>query len=62
MAVAIISGAFLRIGEACIGLVDLLELGFAILTPGIFVRMEFHRQFAIGGLEHLLVGGALHLE
>src|SRR5437870_2362542 len=62
MAEAIVSGALLLVLQDVIGLVDFLEMVFAILVAGIAVGMPFHRELAIGRL-HLRVGrGALDAE
>jgi hypothetical protein len=55
VAEAVIGGALLRVLEALIGLADLLELQLRGGVAGIAVRVELHRQLAIGDLEGLLV-------
>ncbi len=60
MAEPVIGGAFLRVRQHGIGFADFLELLFGGLVAGILVRVEFHRQLAIGRFKGLLVGPTLH--
>ena len=50
MAEAVIGGALVAVFQDVIGLVDFLELGFAILVAGIAVGMKLHRELAIRDL------------
>ena len=62
MAEAVIGGALLRVLQAIIGFADRLELRFLLLAAGMLVRMAFHREPAIGGLDRRRVRAALHLQ
>ena len=62
VAEAIIGRALLRVLEAVIGLADRLELGLAVLAPGVLVRMVFHRELAIRRFDRRRVRGPLALE
>jgi hypothetical protein len=62
MAEAVVGGALLRVLQAVIGLADRLELRLGSGQPPFAVRMAFHRQPAIGGLDRLLVRAPLDLE
>jgi hypothetical protein len=62
VAVTVIGCPLLRILQHVIGVTDRLELRFRFLAPRIAVRMAFHRQAAIGGLDRLLVRAPLDLE
>ena len=53
MAEAVIGGALLIVLQDVIGFADFLEFDFGGGVAGIAVGMEFHRQLAIGGFEHL---------
>src|ERR1700753_221274 len=59
VAEAVIGGALVAVLEDLIGLVDFLELDFALGIAGIFVRMPFHRQLAERCLQPGVVGSAL---
>src|SRR5690242_11394820 len=56
MAEPIVGGALLRILQAVIGFADRLELRLVILAPAILVRVIFHRELAIGGLDRPGIG------
>jgi hypothetical protein len=60
VAVLVVGRALLAIGKHLVGLFDLLELflGFLGLVALIAVRVELHRQLAIGLLD-VIVRGAL---
>src|SRR5690606_11525539 len=55
MAEAVIGRALLRVLEALIGLVDLLELVLAGLVAGVAVGVELHGELAERTLQFLLV-------
>src|SRR5713226_9031716 len=54
MAIAVIDGALVRVGQHGIGFADFLEFIFRVRIVGIAVRMKLQRQLAIGALEFLL--------
>lgn len=56
VAVAVVDGAGLGVGEGFVGFGDLDEFLLGGVVAGIFVGVEFLRELAVGGLE-LLVGG-----
>ena len=60
MAVLVVGGALLRVGEHLVGLLGLLELLFRLLrvVPLVAVRVVLHRQLAIGLLD-VFIGGVL---
>ena len=62
MAITIIGGTLLRILEAIVSLVDLLEARLALGAARIAVRVELHRQLAIGAFQRRIIGGPLNLE
>src|SRR5690606_2779868 len=62
MAETIIGGAFLRILEDLVGLVDFLELMLAGLVAGVAIGMVLHGELAEGGLQLLLVGPLANAE
>ena len=62
MAEAVIGGALLRVLQALIGFAERLELRFGIGAAAIAVRMAFHRELAIGGLDRRRIGRPLHLQ
>jgi len=55
VAEAVVSRALLIVLQDVIGFVDFLELEFGGVVARILVRVKFHRQLAIGGLEHRAV-------
>ncbi len=62
MAKPVISRALLRVFQAIVSFADRLEPGFRLGIAGVAVRMEPHRQLAIGRLDRRIVGRALNLE
>ena len=48
VAVAVVGGAFLFIAEDIVGLADFFEFVFGGFVAGVFVRVEFYREFAVG--------------
>ena len=62
LAEAVVGGALLRVLEDVIGLADRLEMRFLVGAAIVAVGMAFHRQLAISGLDHPLVGGAGHAQ
>ena len=62
MAELVVSGAFLRVFQAIIGLADRLEPGFRLGIAGVFVGMPLHGQPPIGRFDRAIVGSALNLE
>src|ERR1700753_2907137 len=59
VAEAVIGGALVAVLEDLVGLVDFLELDFALGIAGILVRMPLHRQLAERCLQPSVVGSAL---
>ena len=57
MAKPVVGGAFLRVRQGLIGLVQILELGFRRLVAGVAVGMAAHRRLAEGGF-HVGLGRA----
>ena len=51
VAEAVIGGALVAVLEHLVGLVDFLEAMLAVAVAGILVRMQLHRELAIGALE-----------
>ena len=62
VAIAVIGSALVVVLQDVIGLVDFLELDLGGVVAGIFVRMEFHRHLAIGGLQHVAIGATLDFQ
>ena len=60
VAVLVVSGALLRVAQCFVSFAQFLELFFGGMISRIFVGMIFDRQFAVGLLDLLLAGGALH--
>ena len=56
VAETVVGGPFLVVLEDLIGLGKALEFFFGLLVSGVLVRMEFHRQLAVGLLD-ILRGG-----
>ena len=59
---AVIHAALFRIGKDGISLAAFLELFFRIGIVRIAVRMKLHGQLAIGALDLLIAGAALHAQ
>ena len=62
MAEAVVGGAFLRVGEDRIGLVDFLEAAGGVVAAAVAVGVVLHGQLAEGGLEPRLVAAAVHAQ
>ena len=62
VAEAIIGGALLLVPEDIVGLAEVLEAMFRRRIAGVAIRMELHRQLAIGGLQIRVAGGARDTE
>ena len=62
MAITIISGAFLRILQAIIGLTDRLEFRFGFRATRILVRMIAHGKPAVCGLDGLFIRVPLNFQ
>ena len=58
MAVAVVGGALLAVGQMLVGLVEFLEPRFGLLVAGMAVGMALHRRLAESRLQ-LRVGGGL---
>src|SRR5262249_17557108 len=56
---AVIGSAFIAVLKDLIGLVEFLEAMFGVVVARIAIRVEFHGQLAIGGLEIGVVSTAL---
>src|ERR1043165_5606121 len=56
MAVLIVGGARLGIGKDFVSVAEFLELFLGGLVTGIFVGMEFDREFAVGLFDFLVTG------
>ena len=59
MTEAVIGGALVAVLEDVVGLVDFLELVFAVVVTRIAIRMILHRELAERRLELPVVDGAL---
>ena len=62
VAVAVVGGAFRGIAQRLVGLADFLEFLLRRMVAGIFVGMEFDREFAVGALEVLLADRTVNAE
>jgi hypothetical protein len=62
MAIAVVYGALVCVGEHGIGFADFLEFFFRVGIVGIAVRMELQGQFAVGALEFDLGDRAGHAQ
>src|SRR6266567_1499691 len=62
VAIAVINGALVRVGEHGVGFADFLEFVFRVRIIGIAVRMKLQRQLAVGALELLLRDRAGHAQ
>ena len=62
VAVLIVDGALLRVGQHFVGFLGLLEFFFGLVIVGIAVGMKFHRQAAIGLLDLGFRRGARDVE
>ena len=62
VAVAVIHGALVRVGEHGVGFADFLEFIFRVRIVGIAIRMKLQRQLAIGALQFLLRDRAGHAQ
>src|ERR1035437_1470242 len=60
--VGVVALPLLRVAEPRVGLTDLLEALLGRLVALVAIRMELHRQLAIGALQLLRRGGALDAE
>src|ERR1035437_6970143 len=60
--VGVVALPLLRVAEHRVGLTDLLEALLGRLVALVAIRMELHRQLAIGALQLLRRGGALDAE
>jgi hypothetical protein len=52
--VAVIGGTLVRIAERLIGLAELFEFFLGLVISGVFIRVEFNGQLAVGALQILL--------
>ena len=48
MAVAVVGGTFVGIAERFVGFAEFLELVLGGMIARVFVRVEFHRELAVG--------------
>ena len=62
VAVLVVGGAFLRVAQGFISLAQFLEFFLGGLVTRIFVGMIFQGQLAIGLLDLLLAGIAVHAQ
>jgi hypothetical protein len=62
MAVSVVDGALLRVGQHGVGLTDLLKPLLRVGVVGIAVGMVLERQFAVGTLEFEVSDGAGNAE
>ncbi len=62
VAEAVVRGALLRILQDLVGRGDFLELDLGAVVARIAVRVILHGELAEGGLQRLVVGGALDAE
>ncbi len=62
MAVAVVGGALVGIGQDLIGFLGLLELVLSVLAVRVAVRMIFHGQLAVGLFQLVLRGVAIDAE
>ncbi len=51
VAVAVVDGALIGVGEDRVGFADFLEFFFRVRIVGIAVGMELQRQLAVGALQ-----------
>ena len=58
----VVGGTLLRVLQDLIRFADRLELGLAVLAPGILVRMELHRQLAVRRFDDRRIRGSLAFE
>jgi len=59
MTIAVVRGALVAVGEHFVGLFGLLEFLFGAFVVGVAVRVELHRELAIGLLDVLVAGVAI---
>ena len=62
VAVAVVDGALVGVGEHGVGFADFLEFFFRVGIVGIAVGMKLQRELAIGALEFQLRDGAGHAQ
>ncbi len=62
VAVAVVGGAFFFIAEDIVGLADFLEFVFGGFVAGVFVGVEFYREFAVGFFDFVGAGGFFDAE
>ena len=62
VAVAVVGGALLAVGEMLVGLVELLEARFGLMVAGMAVGMALHRRLAERRLQIRVAGGPLDSE
>ena len=62
VAVAVVGGALLAVGEMLIGLVELLEARFGLVVAGMAVGMALHRRLAERRLQIRVAGGPVDPE
>ena len=62
VAVAVVDGAGLGVGEGFVGFGDLDEFLLGGVVAGVFVRVEFLGELAVGRLELLVCGGFVDTE
>ena len=57
--VAIVGGALLFVHQDVVGFAEFLEFLLGVRVVGIFIRMKFDREFAVGALDLVAGRGAL---
>ncbi len=62
VAVAVVGGAFFFIAEDIVGLADFFEFVFGGFVAGVFVGVEFYREFAVGFFDFVGAGGFFDAE
>jgi hypothetical protein len=62
VAEAVVGGALLRVLEAIISFGERLELGLGVGAAAVAVRVAFHRELAVGGLDRRRIRAPRHLQ
>ena len=62
VAVLVVPGALIRVGEHLVGLVDLLKLGLRLGVTGVEVRVIFLGQLTVGLFDLFVRGRAVHAQ
>ena len=57
--VAVVSGALVRVTKGLVGFPEFLKFLLCLVVAGVFVRVVFHRELAVGALQILLADVAI---